>query len=213
MTPTRIVLVDDHPVVRAGLRTLLAADERIVVAGEAASGEEAVVVIGALARAGEVPDVVLMDLQLGPGIGGIEATRRLRAEHPGLRVLVLTTFDADTDIFGALEAGATGYVLKDTPTSALVQGVLDAAAGRPALSPEVAARVVARATTSDAGLSEREAEILGLLVTGASNRDIARALFISESTVKGHLVHLYDKLGVDNRTAATRVARERRLVR
>lgn len=210
---TRIVLVDDHPIVRAGLRTLLDADPRIDVVGEAASGEEALVVVGALDREGARPDLVLMDLQLGPGIGGIEATRRAVAAHPGLRVLVLTTFDADADVFGALEAGAIGYVLKDTPTAALVRAVLDAAAGRPALSPEVALRVVSRATSSDPGLSAREREILGLLVTGAGNRDIARALFISESTVKGHLVNLYAKLGVDNRTAAARVARERRLVR
>lgn len=210
---TRIVLVDDHPIVRAGLRTLLAADDRIEVVGEAASGEEALVVIGALVRSGAAPDLVLMDLQLGPGITGIEATARLHREHPGLRVLVLTTFDADADVFGALEAGAVGYVLKDTPTATLVQAVLDAASGRPALSPEIALRVVSRVTHADAGLSERESQILGLLTTGASNRDIARRLFISESTVKGHLVNLYTKLGVDNRTAAARVARERRLVR
>ncbi|MCH8613924.1 response regulator [Arsenicicoccus dermatophilus] len=210
---SRIVLVDDHPIVRAGLHTLLAADPRIDVVGEAASGEEALVVVDALARAGQGPDLVLMDLQLGTGITGIEATRQLRATHPQVRVMVLTTFDADTDIFGALEAGAVGYVLKDTPTATLVQAVLDAAAGRPALSPEVALRMVGRVAAPDAGLSPREAEILQLLATGAGNRDIARRLFISESTVKGHLVHVYDKLGVDNRTAAARVARERRLIR
>ncbi|WP_409483876.1 response regulator [Arsenicicoccus dermatophilus] len=210
---SRIVLVDDHPVVRAGLRTLLAADPRIQVVGESASGEEALVVVDALARSGRDPDLVLMDLQLGAGITGIEATRRLRAAHPQVQVMVLTTFDADTDIFGALEAGAVGYVLKDTPTTTLVQAVLDAAAGRPALSPEVALRMVGRVAAPDAALSPREAEILQLLATGAGNREIARRLFVSESTVKGHLVHLYDKLGVDNRTAAARVARERRLIR
>lgn len=210
---SRLVLVDDHPIVRAGLRTLLTSDPRVEVIGEAASGEEALVVVGALVRKGEAPDLVLMDLQLGSGMTGIDATRRLREEQPGVRVLVLTTFDADTDIFGALDAGAAGYLLKDTPTAQLVSSVLDAAAGRAVLSPEVAMRMVGRVTNPDAGLSQRETEILELLVTGASNREIARRLFISESTVKGHLVNLYDKLGVDNRTAATRVARERRLVR
>lgn len=210
---TRIVLVDDHPIVRAGLHTLLAADDRIDVVGEAASGEEALVVVDALARSGDAPDLVLMDLQLGGGISGIEATRRLREAHPGVNVLVLTTFDADPDIFGAFDAGASGYLLKDTPTATLVQAVLDAAAGRMALSPEVAQRVVGRVTRPDAALSTREQEILQLIATGATNRDIARRLFISESTVKGHLVNLYAKLGVDNRTAATRIARERRLIR
>lgn len=209
----RVALVDDHPVVRAGLRTLLDQDPRVEVAGEAASAEEARVVVGALARQGHPCDVVLMDLQLGAGMGGIDATRTLLADHPGLRVVVLTTFDSDADIFGALEAGAVGYVLKDTPTAALVRAVLDAAEGRTALSPEVSARVVTRLQHTDEALTPRENEILQLLATGQSNRAIAKALFLSESTVKGHLVGLYDKLGVDNRTAATAEARRRRLIR
>ena len=209
----RVMLVDDHPIIRDGMRMLLKGDPSIEVVGQAASGEEAVVLVDALLRRGEGLDVVLMDLQLGAGISGIEATRQLMAAYPGLHVLVLTTFDADTDIFGALDAGAVGYLLKDTPTDTLIRSVLDAAAGRPVLSPEVAMRVMGRATRPDAGLSNRETEILALLATGATNRDIARRLFISESTVKGHLVNLYAKLGVDNRTAATQVARERRLIR
>ncbi|GAB3706746.1 response regulator [Mariniluteicoccus flavus] len=211
--PVRIVLVDDHPIVRQGLRTLLERDDRVAVIGEAASGGEALVTVGALAREGAPPDLVLMDLQLGSGMGGIEATRTLLAAHRGLKVVVLTTFDSDTDIFGALEAGAVGYVLKDTPTASLIRAVLDAAAGRTALSPEVSARVVGRLQRGDDALSPREAEILELLATGASNRDIAKRLFLSESTVKGHLVHLYDKLGVDNRTAATAEGKRRRLIR
>lgn len=209
----RVMLVDDHPILRDGMRMLLTGDPSIEVVGQAASGEEAVVLADTLRCRGEGPDVVLMDLQLGAGISGIEATRRLMAAHPGLHVLVLTTFDADTDIFGALDAGAVGYLLKDTRTDTLIRSVLDAAVGRPVLSPEVAMRVMGRATRPDAGLSNRETEILALLATGATNRDIARRLFISESTVKGHLVNLYAKLGVDNRTAATQVARERRLIR
>ncbi|MFZ2259559.1 LuxR family two component transcriptional regulator [Luteococcus japonicus] len=209
----RIILVDDHPVLRDGMRMLLAADPGIEVIGQAGSGEEALTLVQALERRGDAPDLVLMDLQLGAGISGIEATRALRAAHPDVRVLILTTFDADTDIFGALDAGAVGYLLKDTPTDALVRSVLDAASGRPTLSPEVAMRVMGRAAHPDTGLSTRETEILGLLATGAGNRDIARRLFISESTVKGHLVNLYAKLGVDNRTSAAKVARERRLIR
>ncbi|GAB3624767.1 response regulator transcription factor [Mariniluteicoccus endophyticus] len=209
----RVVLVDDHPVVREGLRTLLDADERLSVVGEAASAHEAEVVVGSLTRAGRTPDVVLMDLQLGDGPSGVEATRSLTSAHPDVRVVVLTTFDSEADIFGALDAGATGYLLKDAPTSDLVSAVLDAARGRTALSPEVSLRVVDRLRHGDGGLTARESEILQLLATGLSNREIARSLFLSESTVKGHLVGLYDKLGVDNRTAATAEAKRRRLIR
>lgn len=211
--PVRVVLVDDHPIVRAGMSTLLGHDRRLAVIGEAASGEEAQVLVAALADRGQAPDLVLMDLQLGAGATGIETTRALRATYPAVKVLVLTTFDSDADIFGALDAGAVGYVLKDTPTPNLVTAVLDAAQGRPALSPEVSARVIDRLQRRDQALSARETEILHLLATGASNRTIAKQLFLSESTVKGHLVGLYDKLGVDNRTAATAEAKRRRLIR
>ncbi|MGO1259669.1 MAG: LuxR C-terminal-related transcriptional regulator, partial [Brachybacterium sp.] len=159
------------------------------------------------------PDLVLMDLNLGDGIGGIETTRTLRAWHREVQVLAVTTFDAEADIVGALEAGATGYVLKDSPTEALIATVGEAAAGRSILSPEVQQRLVARMTNPATALSPRETEILEVLATGATNREAAKALFISESTVKTHLVHLYDKLGVDSRTSALRVARERRLIR
>lgn len=208
-----ILLTDDHEIVREGLAFLLDRDRRIDVVAQAASGEEAVTVVDALARRGEPPSVVLMDLQLGSGMSGIEATRQIRAAHPEVQVLMLTTFDADADVFGALEAGAVGYILKDTPTDALVRAILDAAAGRPALSPQVAPRVLLRAVQPEQALSPREQEIVELLARGASNREIAKRLFISESTVKGHLVRLYAKLGVDNRTAAARVARERHLIR
>lgn len=211
--PIRVVLVDDHPIVRAGMSTLLSHDDRVQVVGEAAAGEEARVVVDALVARDQAPDLVLMDLQLGAGASGIDTTRELRAAHPDIQVLVLTTFDSDTDIFGALDAGAVGYVLKDTPTPTLVQAVVDAAAGRTALSPEVSARVIERLSHRDQALTARESEILALLATGTSNRDIAKQLFLSESTVKGHLVGLYDKLGVDNRTAATAEAKRRRLIR
>ena len=210
----RLMMVDDHPVVRAGLRALLEADEGIEVVAEAGSGDEAMRALNLLAQTAEsVPDLVLMDLNLGDGIGGIETTRQLRARYPAVRVLAVTTFDAEADIVGALEAGATGYVLKDSPTEALIAAVGEAAAGRSVLSPEVQQRLVARMTNPATALSPRETEILEALATGATNREVAKVLFISESTVTTHLVHRYDKLGVDSRTTALRVARERRLIR
>ena len=210
----RIMLVDDHPVVRAGLRALLEADEGIEVVAEVGSGQVGLRALDELAASSDgAPDLVLMDLNLGDGIGGIETTRSLREQHPSVQVLAVTTFDAEADIVGALEAGATGYVLKDSPTQALIDAVGEAAAGRSILSPEVQQRLVHRMTNPATALSPREAEILEALATGATNREVAKALFISESTVKTHLVHLYGKLGVDSRTAAIRVARERRLIR
>ncbi|HEX7350061.1 response regulator transcription factor [Brachybacterium sp.] len=210
----RLMMVDDHPVVRAGLRSLLEADDGIEVVAEVGSGAEALRVLDELAASpAGAPDLVLMDLNLGDGIGGIETTRTLRARHRSVQVLAVTTFDAEADIVGALEAGATGYVLKDSPTEALIAAVGEAAAGRSILSPEVQQRLVARMTNPATALSPRETEILEALATGATNREVAKALFISESTVKTHLVHLYEKLGVESRTAALRVARERRLIR
>lgn len=210
----RIMMVDDHPVVRAGLRALLEADEGIEVVAEVGSGTDALRVLDDLAASpGGAPDLVLMDLNLGDGIGGIETTRTLRSRHREVQVLAITTFDAEADIVGALEAGATGYVLKDSPIEALIAAVGEAAAGRSILSPEVQQRLVARMANPATALSPRETEILETLATGATNREVAKALFISESTVKTHLVHLYDKLGVDSRTSALRVARERRLIR
>lgn len=210
----RIMMVDDHPVVRAGLRALLEADEGLEVVAEVGSGDEALRELDELAHGpAGAPDLVLMDLNLGDGIGGIETTRRLRSSHPGVQVLAVTTFDAEADIVGALEAGATGYVLKDSPTEALIDAVSEAAAGRSALSPEVQQRLVRRMTNPHTAVSPREGEILEALATGATNREVAKRLFISESTVKTHLVHLYGKFGVDSRTAAIRVARERRLIR
>lgn len=210
----RIMMVDDHPVVRAGLRALLEADEGIEVVAEVGSGTAALGTIDELAASpAGAPDLVLMDLNLGDGIGGIETTRRLRAAHPEVQVLAVTTFDAEADIVGALKAGATGYVLKDSPTAALIDAVGEAAAGRSILSPEVQQRLVRRMSNPHSALSPRETEILEALATGATNREVAKLMFISESTVKTHLVHIYDKLGVDSRTAAIREARDRRLIR
>jgi DNA-binding NarL/FixJ family response regulator len=204
---TTVLVCDDHAVVRAGLRALLASTEGIEVVGEAASGEEALAQ-AALLR----PDVVLMDLALGHGMDGVEATRRLLGLHDPPRVLVLTTFDTDADISRAIAAGATGYLLKAERPEELFAAIGAAARGRATLSAPVADRVMAHLRTPGPSLTERELEILAQLTQGAGNRQIARALFISEATVKTHLGRIYAKLGVDNRTAAVAAATELRLL-
>ncbi|RLY92347.1 DNA-binding response regulator [Kocuria tytonicola] len=205
---TRVLLVDDHPVVRAGLRAVLESVGDIAVCAEAQEGRAALAVLD-----GPEPgvDVVVMDLQMGAGMGGLEATRRI-VSAGGPPVLILTTYDTQADVVAALEAGATGYLLKDAQPATIGQAVHDAAAGRPVLSPSVTARLVHQVRTPAASLSPREIEILRGLATGASNRSLAKSLFISEATVKTHLVHIYDKLGVDNRTAAVTRAREDRVI-
>lgn len=210
---TRVAVVDDHAIVRGGLVALLSARPGIQVAGEAGTASEAVALIDRLVTTEEGVDVVLMDLNLGTGEGGVAATRTILARHPDVRVVVLTTFDADADILDALAAGASGYMLKDSPVEELVAAIERAEPTSPALSSSVQARVVARAIRPDDQLSPRELEILAALAQGASNRQLAKELFISESTVKTHLAHLFAKLGVDNRTAAVAEGRRRRLVR
>ncbi|MET8384038.1 response regulator transcription factor [Streptosporangium canum] len=204
----RLFLVDDHPVVRAGLVALLGGEHDMEVVGEAADGEDALRGI-----ASREPDVVLMDLQLGDGIDGVEATRRVRELPAPPQVLVLTTYETDADIVRAIDAGATGYLLKACPPEELFQGIRAAARGETVLSPRVATRMMRRMRDPGPALSAREVEILELLASGAGNREIARRLFITEATVKTHLVHIYGKLGVDTRTAAVTAAVERRLIR
>ncbi|CAL9490690.1 response regulator [Streptomyces sp. enrichment culture] len=206
---TRVLVCDDHVVVRAGLLALLGSAPDIEVVGEAGSGEEAV----ALARKLD-PDVVLMDLQLGAGIDGVEATRRIVAARRGGRphVLVLTTYDTDADITRAIEAGATGYLLKAERPEELFAALHAAAEGRTALSAPVAGRVMAQMRSPRPALTPRERDILTHLAQGLPNREIARTLFISEATVKTHLRRIYDKLGVDTRAGAVSVAKEQRLV-
>ncbi|MFI6940613.1 response regulator [Streptomyces sp. NPDC050418] len=204
-TPVRVLLCDDHVVVRAGLLALLDSAPRIEVVGEAGSGEEAVALAEKLR-----PDVVLMDLQLGAGIDGVEATRRIAPT--GVHVLVLTTYDTDADITRAIGAGATGYLLKAERPEELFAAIHAAAQGRTTLSPPVASRVMARMRSPQPTLTDRELEILEQLAQGLGNRDIARALFISEATVKTHLGRIYDKLGVDTRAGAVAVAKEQRLL-
>ncbi|WP_327369039.1 response regulator transcription factor [Streptomyces sp. NBC_01217] len=201
----RALLCDDHAVVRAGLLALLGSEPDIEVVGEAGSGEEAVALAAKLA-----PDVVLMDLQLGEGIDGVEATRRIATT--GVHVLVLTTYDTDADITRAIEAGATGYLLKAERPEELFAAIRSAARGRTTLFPPVADRVMARMRSPRPTLTERELDILAQLSQGLGNRGIARALFISEATVKTHLGRIYDKLGVDTRAGAVAVAKEQRLL-
>ncbi|MFU8851769.1 response regulator [Micromonospora sp. SL1-18] len=206
--PLRLILVDDHPVVRAGLRALLGARPDMAVVAEAATADDAVRQSAALR-----PDVVLMDLQLGNGVDGVAATEHLLALPDPPRVLVLTTYDTEEDIMRAIEAGATGYLLKDCLPEELFRAVHAAAAGQTVLSPPVAARLMDRMRGPRTTLSTREVEILTLLARGHANKEISRRLFISEATVKTHLVHIYTKLGVDSRTAAVHAAVERKLIR
>lgn len=200
MNPIRVLLVDDHPVVRSGLAGLLAAEPDIEVVGEAADGAAAVDAARAL-----TPDLVLMDLRM-PVLDGAEATARIRRESPAVHVLVLTTYETDTDILRAVEAGATGYLLKDTPREQLVAGVRAAARGESALSPTVARRLVDQLRADGERLSARELEVLAGVARGLSNAAIGRELFIAEATVKTHLLRTFAKLGVEDRTHAVTVA-------
>lgn len=203
-----VVLVDDHPVVRAGLRALIGATDDLVVVGEAHDLPSAESVVAA-----KSPQVVLMDLNLGPGGDGVAATRRLLAvEHPP-RILVLTTYGTESDILSALEAGATGYLLKDAPPAELFDAVRAASRGTTSLSESVAATLVRRASNPGPAVTEREIEVLRLLARGLGNRELARDLRVSEATVKSHLSHIYDKLGVDTRAGAVAAAIERRIIR
>lgn len=199
-----VLLVDDHLVVRAGLRALLDSQPDITVIGEADTGEDAVAM--AAARS---PDVVMMDLALGTGIDGVEAIRRIRAARPEQPVLVFTTYDTDADVVRALDAGAIGYLLKDSAPRDIFGAIRDAVAGRSVLSPPVASRVLDRMRRPDQALTAREAELLSLLAEGLTNKELGKRLFISEATVKTHLAHIYAKLGVDSRAAAVSIALRR----
>lgn len=206
--PIRLVIVDDHPIVRAGLRATLEAEPSLRVVGDAGSGEEAI----AVAEASH-PDVVLMDLNLGAGIDGAEATRRLAALTDPPRVLVLTAYESEADILRAIESGAIGYLLKDADPNDLVAAIRAAAAGETALAPSVASRLVSRVRSPQRALTQRETQILQMVAEGSANAEVAKRLFISEATVKSHLVQVFAKLGADNRTAAVAEGRRRRLIR
>lgn len=204
----RILLVDDHPVVRAGLSGLLSSQPDFEVVGEASNGLEA---LNLLEK--QETDVVLMDLRM-PQMDGVSAIRQIRAHFPKAQVLVLTTYDTDSEIVRAVEAGATGYLLKDVPREELFRAVRLCARGEAVLSPPIAARLLGRMRgPAEENLSVRELEVLSLVAKGFSNKEIARKLKISEATVKTHLLHAFGKLGVDDRTAAVTVALERGILR
>nr|WP_272954536.1 response regulator transcription factor [Kribbella sandramycini] len=199
------MVVDDHPVVRSGLIGMLSVTDDITVVGEAGDGAEALAIVESAA-----PDVVLMDLRM-PGTDGVTATGAIVAGYPATRVLVLTTYDTDTDILHAVEAGATGYLLKDTPHAELLDGIRAAARGETVLAPPVAARLMSRLRTPSAVAvqpSPRELQVLAAVARGLSNAEIGRELYIGEATVKTHLQRLFTKLDVDDRTRAVTVAIE-----
>jgi DNA-binding NarL/FixJ family response regulator len=207
VSTVRVLLVDDHPVVREGLRGLLAAEPDLEVVGEAGDGEVAIRLATELR-----PDVVLMDLRM-PGTDGVAATSRITRELPDVRVLVLTTYDNDTDILRAVEAGAAGYLTKDTPAAQLTAAVRAASRGETVLAPPVAARLVSRMRgPAQTELTPRERDVLLQVARGLSNVEIGRELFIGEATVKTHLLRVFAKLGVNDRTLAVMMAMERGII-
>ena len=204
----RIIIADDHPVVRSGLRALLSSQPDFEVVAEAENGEMA-----ATLSASHTPDVILMDLQM-PLMDGLTAIGHIHTQQPEVRIIVLTTFDTDADIIPAIEAGATGYLLKDAPPEALFRAVRSAARGEVTLAPSVAEKITRRLThTSQNSLSMREIEVLELASRGNSNKEIADQLYITEATVKSHFVHIFTKLGVADRTSAVTSALQMKIIR
>lgn len=201
----RVIVADDHPIVRSGIVGLIALDTGLEVVAQASDGAEAVELAAQLR-----PDVVLMDLRM-PGTSGIEATARITEDLPDVRVLVLTTYETDDDILGAIEAGASGYLLKAAPHEEIVAGIRSVAEGHTVLAPSIAATLVTRMRSERVdrpALSARELEVLRLVAAGHSNPEIGRELFIGEATVKTHLLHVFEKLGVSDRTRAVTLALE-----
>jgi len=208
VTKIHLVIADDHLVVRDGLRGMLESQPDFEVVGEASNGEEAVHLTSSLK-----PEVVLMDLRM-PVMDGVTAIRQIKDNQPGVQVLVLTTYDSDADILPAIEAGATGYLLKDTSREDLYSAIRATAGGDSVLAPGVAARLIGRMRApAEEQLSSRELEVLQLVAEGNSNSEIASRLHISQATVKSHLVHIFGKLGVSDRTAAVTVALQRGIMR
>jgi DNA-binding NarL/FixJ family response regulator len=212
----RVLIADDQPLVRAGLRTIIDAQSDLLVVGEACDGRD---VIASATRLR--PDVIVMDIRM-PSMDGIEATRRLTADDPPARVLVLTTFDLDAYVYDSLRAGASGFLLKDTPPAELTAAIRVVAAGDALIAPSITRRLIeafvgrtrptADAVRRVAELSPREQEVLGLLARGRANAEIAASLVVGENTVKSHVAHIFDKLGARNRVEATIIAYENGLV-
>jgi DNA-binding NarL/FixJ family response regulator len=206
-TSIRILITDDHPVVREGLAGMLAGQPDFEVVGMAADGSTAVRLHQELS-----PDVTLMDLRM-PGLDGVGAIDAIKAQQPKANILVLTTYDSDADILRAIEAGATGYLLKDAPREELFRAIRAAATGESVLAPTVAARIMTRMRApAEENLSAREIEVLQLVARGNSNKEVGKALHISTATVKTHLIHIYSKLGVDDRTSAVTTALEKGII-
>lgn len=204
MNKTRVLVIDDHPVVREGLSGMLAGQPDFEVVGQGSDGFQAVSMNAELR-----PDVILMDLRM-PGMDGVSAIQEIKSRLPETNILVLTTYDSDADIVRAVEAGATGYLLKDTPREELFRAVRSAARGESVLAPAVAARLMTRMRApAEENLTAREIEVLELVSKGNSNKQVGRALHISTATVKTHLIHIFDKLGVKDRTSAVTVALEK----
>jgi DNA-binding NarL/FixJ family response regulator len=203
----RLLITDDHPVVRDGLKSMLAAQPDFEIAGEAANGEEAILQAKLLN-----PDVILIDLRM-PVMDGVAAIRRLRTSTPEAHILVLTTYDSDADILRAIEAGATGYILKDAPREELFRAIRFTAQGQSYLTPSVATRLMGRMRSpTEENLSPREVEILAFVAKGLSNKEIAKKLQISETTVKSHLLHIFAKLQVNDRTQAVTLAVQKGII-
>jgi DNA-binding NarL/FixJ family response regulator len=207
MDKIQILIVDDHPVVREGLAGMLAGQTDFAVVALAANGAEGVTLFEQHA-----PDVVLMDLRM-PVLDGVAAIQQIREKRPSARILVLTTYDSDADIVRAIEAGATGYLLKDAPREELFRSIRAAAQGESVLSPTVASRLMSRMRApAEENLSAREIEVLQLVARGTNNKEIGKQLHISTATVKTHLIHIFNKLGVNDRTSAVTVALEKRIL-
>jgi DNA-binding NarL/FixJ family response regulator len=203
----KILVVDDHPVVRDGLKGMLAGLAEFEVVGEASDGRQAEELVERLA-----PQVVLMDLRM-PVMDGVQATARIHARWPAVKVLVLTTYDTDTDILRAIEAGATGYILKDAPREELYRAIRATAQGQSYLSPSVVTRLMGQLRAPEEGtLSQREVDVLKRVAQGATNKEIAHTLHISEATVKSHLLHIFSKLGVSDRTQAVTLAVQKGII-
>ena len=207
MKTIRILITDDHPIVREGLEGILTSQPDFEVVGLATDGAKAVALHNELK-----PDVTLMDLQM-PDLDGVGAIEAIKAKSPSANILVLTTYDSDADILRAIEAGATGYLLKDTPREELFRAIRATATGESVLAPTVTARLMTRMRApAEENLSAREIEVLGLVAKGNSNKEVGKALHISTATVKTHLIHIYNKLGVDDRTAAVTSAIEKGII-